>query len=228
MILKKENKEYASVFSTPFTGNLICIHFGNGDEQDYNTINTFLTELNIKFSLNVFPGLPYGCLSIPPESEEILNKSLDATHKCIQLNFSNNSRWIFFINTVLTPEHFSKSAAIDFPDSIVLSKNEDMKVTTAIFPIELLNNLKNFVLTQPWIKIAFRRAQFYGNEHIESSDYVKSTIPIPEIIKECLKYLKEKNSKEFDTITIAEVSPGKGIPLAVESHLFEEVIIRLP
>jgi len=151
------------------------------------------------------------------EAFEVLNKSLESQHKCVQLKFINNARWVFFLHSLPSFDHFSK---IDFPDSLTQFDIEGLKLSSSVLSKETLNDLLTFIQAQQWKKVAFRRVQFYGNEHIESSNYIKPTIAMPEIF---VKSLEELGLKEFDTITVAEISPGKGIPIALESHLFDDV-----
>ena len=216
------------MFGSTFSGNYICMHFGNGDEEDYNVVNTFMTSLSGTFELFIFPGLPYGCVKMNEASSTILEKAIDSVHRCVQLKFSNNPRWVFFVPTLLSPEHFSKSAAIDMVDSVSSISASDITLLPKVLSADIISKALAYVSTQPWTKVAFRRVQFYGNEHIEASDYVKPTVAIPENIVEVLKRIMEEIGKEgagevFDTVTIAEIGAGQGIPISVESHIFDNV-----
>jgi len=198
------------------------MHFGNGDEEDHITISQFLDKCGItKYQLFIYPGLPYGCLQISNELYEVLEKNLDKTHKCVQLKFKQNSRYIFFLHTMLTPSDFTKSSAIcDIPDS-----DQKLIPNATIHKIvpDKLSKIMEFVKGQSWVKVAFRRVQFYGNEHIEGSDYCKPSNKIPDVIEDLLNEMKEKVGIKFDTITVAEIGVGQGIPIAVESHIFDDV-----
>ena len=48
------------------------MHFGNGDEDDYQGLKIHLESLNIKdFKIHIFPGNPYGLIEFTNKEEPI-------------------------------------------------------------------------------------------------------------------------------------------------------------
>ena len=66
-----------------------------------------------------------------------------------------------------------------------------------------------FVELQPWNKVSFRRAQFYGHEHIESSDYVKAaTTPVPDLFSRLCKGMVLALLHNSDFVACSPISAG--------------------
>jgi hypothetical protein len=94
--------------------NFICLHFGNGDEQDMVRVQEYFPQAEVF----VYPGTSYSFLSFKDETskEETLRKctSVDPA-----FYLEINEKPIFILRTALTAKELQAySKKLDFPESV--------------------------------------------------------------------------------------------------------------
>ena len=63
---KVENRKIEEILSKETTTNFVVLHFGQGIEEDFQTIKKFLLSQNFQedqFELDIYPGYCHGFLS---------------------------------------------------------------------------------------------------------------------------------------------------------------------
>jgi hypothetical protein len=60
VIQKTEQQGYSELFQKEYSSDLFIIHFGNGDEEDFISLKSYLDSLISSSILHIFPGISYG------------------------------------------------------------------------------------------------------------------------------------------------------------------------
>ncbi len=226
------------------------MHFGNGDESDSAVIRKFLSAHlpEPAFDLYVFPGLPYGALRVETGACANLEKALDPEHRCVQLRFGENERWVFFVPSAIAPEKFSKAEALlKIPESISTPPAGDIYAFRDVLVpgIAGIEEPRRITGDSDEARDESRRGLAEGGlpadailrerahrviriceAHWDSAtDFPRRVCryrpPKHTIIVAMRKKMAEV--PEFDVVTVVEVSPGQGVPVDREPHIFEDV-----
>lgn len=99
------------------TTNLFVSHFGNGDEEDQNVINEYVSRFGKVKKITIFPGTSYGHLEFENvESVQKLMSDMDGPN-IKTLKFYGKDRYVAFFQTPITFSELKNKATVDFPQS---------------------------------------------------------------------------------------------------------------
>lgn len=219
---------------------MIVIHFGSGDEEDYEGLCEFLQPFE-GHNLHIFPGVSYGVIEFKDvqQAQSLIGITTEVPNNpfayTIEINFRQKVRTIFFFYTDVPLNQFNRQRQTDIPNgSAIVDVPGLFVIPDFVTPEEEAIMLKE-IDKHKWNPLAQRRVQHYGYEFVYGSNNVDKnkyigTLPdfAPGVNTRINQIAQKYNHADFDQLTLNDYSPGQGIPPHVDTHSpFEECLASL-
>lgn len=187
------------IFSIEPTTNVWIYHFGNGDENDQNSIKEYFNKNFGECKVFMFPGISYGFLEFKEKSIaiKVLNDdsqpSVKIKHAGHEIKFPNGERTVFtfYSNLPLAEVQQNKNTTGTFPVASYKANVPGLYIIDDFLTEEEESQMINSIDSQQWNKLTNRRVQHYGYEFIYGANNVNKKKKIGDLPNFCGGVLKK-------------------------------------
>jgi len=240
VLCKIEEKKFADMVTDEPNKNLLFIHFGSGDEDDFNGMFEYLKPFG-QNTLHIFPGICYGLIEFEnvEQAEALIKQATKVPENMVanscEIAFGKKVRNVFFFFTTLSINNLNRQKQTDIPNGSTSNDLPGLKIIPDFVTAEEEAQIIKECDKNKWNPLAQRKVQHYGYEFLYGANTVnknKHIGPLPDFTPGLTAKINEVgqtyNKLDFDQLTINDYHPGQGIPPHVDTHSpFEECLVAL-
>lgn len=207
---KIESKDFNQIICPHETGNFLIVHFGQGTEIDFNSLEDALFSMGVDktaYNLDIYPGYPHAYLKTKNEENSqkitsylfsryqnmksktkltIEHENEELMKKSLFWTFEGKERCIFFFNTLFQQEHLKCCSANNNLIPIATTDFSSLESIGLFIIPDVISqneekNMLDLIYTNKWENLSHRRVQHYGYKFIYGINSVNSEEKLIEI-----------------------------------------------
>ncbi|CAD8149645.1 unnamed protein product [Paramecium octaurelia] len=223
-LTKSEKKPFDQLVTQEPTNKLIAVHFGVGDQDDYDTICNYVKQFG-QNKIMIYPVRNYAFIEFQNIQQSLqLTQSLQIFEniKFANLKYQNKERATMFFYT--KEQELIGGGMCDIPNAMRQVNIPGLYLIHDFITPEYEKYILDLIDKQEWSKLKQRRVQHYGYEFIYGDNTVNINQPADKHIPAFLEDVRAKVSDlikpqpEINQLTVNEYLPGMGIPPHFDVH----------